>query len=220
MGLAPLTSWADFLEYAKKPEISGRVVILDSQGDTIPLALKAVGVSGNSEDLDDLQRAEDWLLEVRPHLLSINSAEYRSQLRTGDAILSMAWNGDAVGLVLGYEGDPVPVTYVLPTEGGIQWIDEWAILSVARNPNLSHAFINFMIDPQVAADDMNFTYYATANKTAVDQGLIDPELVEDATVYPVIFPTGEELARAELVGTPSADARIARNRTWTKFKAG
>ena len=59
----------------------------------------------------------------------------------------------------------------MPKEGAQLWFDMMAIPADAPNPEGAHAWINFMMDPQISADITNYVWYANAN--AASMPLVD-----------------------------------------------
>ena len=102
----------------------------------------------------------------------------------------------------------------MPKEGAQQWFDMMAIPADAPNPEAAHAFLNFVMEPQITADITNYVWYANAN--AASMPLVDPEIAND----PAIFPPAE--VRAKLFPTVTHDARTDRliTRLWTRVKTG
>jgi putrescine transport system substrate-binding protein len=99
-------------------------------------------------------------------------------LTSGEAWLALGWNGDAA--VLAAQG--VPIRYVVPSEGSQLWEDDWAIAADAPHPLLAHGFLNFLLRPQIAAQEALYTRYATGNLAAFDKL---PEAVRtDPATYP------------------------------------
>jgi len=96
------------------------------------------------------------------------------------------------------------------------WIDGWVIPADAKNIEDAHLFLNYMMRPEVAAADSNYTWYATANKTALDEGLID----EAVTSSPAAFPPPEQVADMYTLTPLTPKIERIRTRTWTDFKAG
>ena len=111
-------------------------------------------------------------------------------------------------------GTGVEIAYSVPKEGAQQWFDMAAIPADAPNPEGAHAFLNFVMDPQISADITNYVWYANAN--AASMPLVDPEIAGD----PSIFPPEEVLAK--LFPTVQHDARTDRliTRLWTSVKTG
>lgn len=168
-------SWADFWSISET--YSGHVTVLDSPGEVIGAALKMRGFSYNAASSDTLARARQDLLSLKPHLLAFET-NYKPMLATGDAYLALGWNGDAAALI----AQGVPIHYVVPTEGSQVWEDDWAIAADAPHPELSHVFLDFVLRPDVAAQEARYTRYATGNQSAFE--LLDDEMCHDPSTYP------------------------------------
>ena len=168
-------SWADFWNLAEK--FSGRVTVLDSPGEVIGAALKMRGQSYNASSPDVLAAVRDDLLHLKPHLLAFET-NYKPVLASGAACLSLGWNGDAAVLIV----QGVPIRYVVPSEGSQIWEDDWAIAADAPNPHLAHMFLNFVLRPEVSAQEARYTGYATGNRSA--WALLDEEMRNDPSTYP------------------------------------
>lgn len=181
-------SWGDFWKLATK--YSGKVTVLDAPTPVIGAALKKRGHSFYSNDEAALRQARADLLELKPHLLAFET-NYKSLLASGTACLSLGWNGDASTL----RSQGLPIEYVLPTEGSQMWEDDWAVSRHAPDPGSAHLFINFMLRPDIAAQEVLYTRYATANRTAL--ALLGDSVREDQAIYP----PPEALARLDPPGS-------------------
>jgi len=170
-----LRSWADFWRLAE--QLSGYVTVLDSPGEVIGAALKMRGHSYNDSSPDLLAGARDDLLNLKPHLLAFET-NYKPLITSGKACLSLGWNGDAAALI----AQNIPVQYVIPSEGSQVWEDDWAIATDAPNADLAHAFLNYVLRPEVAAQEARYTRYATGNRSAF--ALLDEEIRNDPSTYP------------------------------------
>jgi spermidine/putrescine transport system substrate-binding protein len=199
-------SWADFWRLAEK--MSGRVTVLDSPGEVIGAALKMRGHSYNAASSEQLAEARQDLLALKPHLLAFET-NYRPLLASGKACLSLGWNGDATALIA--QGSPI--RYVLPREGSQIWEDDWAIAADAPNPNLAHTFLNFLLRPEVAAQEARYTRYATGNHSA--RALLEEELINDPSTYP----SPERLAKLEYGMPIDSDGQQIREQLWREVKS-
>jgi spermidine/putrescine transport system substrate-binding protein len=171
----PPRSWADFWRLAGR--FVGQVTVLESPGEVIGAALKMRGHSYNSCDADELAAAYDDLLRLEPLLLRFET-NYKPLLASGEACLSLGWNGDAAVLV----AQGVPVGYVVPDEGSQVWEDDWAIAANAPHAELAHAFLDFALRPEIAAQEARYTRYATGNRTALS--LLDDAMRNNRATYP------------------------------------
>ena len=168
-------SWADFWQLAET--YSGHVTVLDSPGEVIGAALKMRGCSYNAIGTEDLLAARVDLLKLKPHLLCFET-NYRPLLASGEAWLSLGWNGDAGAL----KAQGIPVEYVVPSEGSQIWEDDWAIAADAPHAEAAHAFLNFVLRPEVAMQEAMYTRYATGNRSA--RALLSEDLRNDRSTYP------------------------------------
>lgn len=198
-------SWSDFWVLAKK--YSGHVTVLDSPGEVIGAALKMRGLSYNASSAEALASARHDLLALKPHLLAFET-NYKPLLAAGDAYLSLGWNGDAAALV----AQGIPVRYVVPAEGSQVWEDDWAIAVDAAEPGLAHQFLNFVLRPEVAAQESRYTRYATGNRSAFE--LLDDEICNDPSTYP-----SQEVIQKLEAGMPVENAaQQRRDELWEEMK--
>jgi putrescine transport system substrate-binding protein len=192
------------------------VHMLDSADDILPAALHYLGLDPNSTKPDDLEKAATLLQKIRPFVRKFHSSEYLNALASGEICLVVGWSGDikqaknrAVEAKNGIE-----IGYAIPKEGAQMWFDNFAIPKDAPHPDEALAFINFMLDPQIAAMNSNMIAYANGNLAS--QKYIDKKVLDDPSVYP------DEAMMAKLytvsARNPSAQRLI--NRIWTRIKTG
>ena len=214
---APVDSWALILDpkWAAKFKDCG-ISVLDAPDEVVGVALAYLGKDPNSENLDDLKAATELLMKIRPYVRMIHSSQYIDSLANGDICVTLGWSGDILQSKTRAEeaGQGVEIAMTVPKEGTIIWFDMYAIPADAPHPDNAHAFINYMMKPEVAAANSNFVHYATANRDAVP--LLDPSVRDDPGVYPPqevmdkLFPN---LARS-----PEYTREL--NRAWTRFTTG
>jgi spermidine/putrescine transport system substrate-binding protein len=198
-------SWADFWELAER--YSGKVTVLDSPGEVIGAALKMRGHSYNAADPPALQQARSDLLRLKPHLRAFET-NYRPFLSSGEACLALGWNGDAAALKAG----GIPVKYVIPAEGSQIWEDDWAIAKGAAQVEAAHLFLNFVMKPEVAAQEAGYTGYATGNQAAYLR--LGDQTRMDVSIYPP-----EKVIHHLEPGLPlDAAAAAQRQKLWSEIR--
>ncbi len=205
--LPTMSSWTDFWQIATT-KASGKVTVLDGQNEVIGSALKMLGYSYNSVDTNQLNQAKDKLLQLKPHLLSITSTEYITMMQSGQATLSLGWNGDFFSV----QTKQPKVLYIIPTEGSEFWVDNWSILSTAPDPIAAHAFLNYFMGPKVSGKEPSVTYYAQCISAA--KPYIDPSITSNSAIYPsqaVI----DKLESQQALG----EGQKLRDDIWTQFKS-
>jgi spermidine/putrescine transport system substrate-binding protein len=174
--LDPVESWRDYFDRAMG-EASGKTIAHDYQLTAIGTALVALGYDFNSLDPDELARASELLMRVRPHLLAIDS-DYQPAMRTGEAWMTMCWSNDASQL----NRDVPEIAYSIATDGGEIWTDYYAIPAVAHNKPAAHALINHLLDPDVAARE-HLVHGGTATDRRV-RSLLPEEILANEIIYP------------------------------------
>jgi len=122
--------------------------------------------------------------------------------------MALGWNGDAASLI----AQGVPIKYVVPSEGSQIWEDDWAIAADASNLELAHTFLNFVMRPEVAAQEARYTRYATGNRSAL--ALLDEEMRNDPSTYP----PQELLAKLESGMPIDADGQKLREKLWSEVR--
>ena len=214
---AKIDSW----DIVFKPEILAKfkdcgIHMLDAPTDIMPAALHYLGLDPNSTKPADLERAADLLEKIRPSVRKFHSSEYINALATGEICLAVGWSGDILQARnrAREAKNGIEIGYAIPKEGAQMWFDSFAIPKDAPHPAEALAFINFMLDPQVAAKNSNFVAYANGNLAS--QKYIDKAVLDDPGVYP------DAATIAKLYTVRAWDPRAQRliNRLWTRVKTG
>ena len=145
----------------------------------IGAALKSLGFSINSVDPAELDAAAEVLYAFAPHVGNVSN-DYKDIVRSKDMLIHMGWNGDAA--VLKFEPDNADTAYVVPSEGTEFWVDAWVIPAGAAHPNAAYAWLDYIMRPEIAAQETAFTLYGCA--FSADYDLLAPEIRSDPTVFP------------------------------------
>jgi len=211
----------DSLDLLMKPELAGKlkscgIMILDAAEDVLPAVLRYVGRDPDSKAPADLQAAADALGKVRGDIRKLHSSEYIAALANGDICMAFGYSGDILQARRRAQEakNGVEVAYVLPREGAQMWFDNFAIPVDAPHSAEAHAFINFMMRPDVAAANSNFIAYASGNGDA--RALVKPALLNDPNVYP----DAATMSRLFTTTTPDDRSQRAITRLWTRLRSG
>lgn len=169
-----ITSWNDLWDKDLKNEI----LLMDSAREVIGMGLNSLGYSLNDTNKDHLIEANKKLDTLTPNVKAITGDENRMLLQNQEASIGLVWSGVASEIMFENED----LEYVVPKEGSNLWFDNMVIPKTAKNIEAAHQFINFMLDPKVAAQNTEYISYSTPNKEALK--FMPEEMVKDERFYP------------------------------------
>lgn len=217
LGVDKIDSWAVLFEPENMKKLAScGVSFMDSADEMIPSVLNYLGLDPNSQSADDYAKAEAKLLEVRPYVTNFHSSKYIGDLANGNICVAAGFSGDILQAAdrADEAGKGIDIAYVIPKEGANLWFDMMAIPADAANVEQAHAFINFLLEPEVIAEVSDYVGYANPNTKA--DAFMDEEVRNDPSVYPPQAVLDRLYISAEL---PVRVQRLM-TRTWTKVKSG
>lgn len=213
----PLDTWRLVFDPAIVEKLKGcGVTLMDDPTEVFVAARSYVGKDTTDFSEAAVNEAAVAVNAVRPMIRYFHSSQYINDLANGDVCVAMGYSGDILQARdrATEAANGVNIAYAAPSEGAVVWTDVMAIPADAPNPDSAHAFINYLLQPQVIADITNYVAYANANSQATT--LIDPEIANDAGIYP----PEETRKRLLVLKTPSDDEARTMNRAWTQIKTG
>ena len=192
------------------------ISILDSPVDTMLMVLKYLGLDGDTTNVADYDKVVEAFKPVRQYIRTFDNTNYLNAIPNGELCVINNWSGDyatAAGRAA-EAGIEMNLAYFVPKTGAPAWVDCMAITSDAPNRENAYKFMNFMMEPQVAAGDTNYTYYATANVPARE--FILPEVLND----PAVYPDAETISRMWAPKPFNEEQDRAITRAWQTIKTG
>ena len=202
----PVTSWKEFFEVAMT-EADGRAMVHDYQLTTIGNALVSLGYSFNSIKPEELAKAEEQLVKVKPHLYAINS-DYQPGMRATDAWMTMCWTNDGAQL----NRDMPEIKFVLGSDGGEIWSDFYAIPKSAANKPAGYALLNYLMTPENAVKEH------IANGAPTTDSRVLALLPADVTGNKIVYPDEASLSKLEF-GAAVTLTDPARAEVMARFKS-
>ncbi len=202
----PVDSWG--ILWDKKYEDS--ILMQDSVRDAFAVALKYLGYSLNSTDLDELEAAKNLLIEQKPLVQAYVIDQVRDKMIGGEAALGVIYSGEA----LYCQQENPDLDYVIPKEGTNIWIDSWVIPKNAKNVENAEDFINFLCRPDIAK--MNFDYITYSIPNTAGRDLIEDESLRNS---PIAFPDDSKLENCETFRFLGDDNDALYNRLWREIKS-
>jgi putrescine transport system substrate-binding protein len=212
-----LDSWALLFDPANAEKLAAcGIAMLDDEQEAFGAALIAQGRDPNAHGADEIDAVKQAFAAIRPHIRYFNSSKYIDDLANGDLCLAVGYSGDVFQAAGRAEeaGNGVELTYVIPKEGALRWFDTIAIPKDAPHPDNAHAFIEFLLRPEIIASISNYVAYANPNTAATP--LLDAAIASDPGIYP------PPEVQAKLIDPKSLPEPVQRERVraWTAIKSG
>jgi putrescine transport system substrate-binding protein len=202
-------------EYVSKLKKCG-VSIVDAPTEVIPPALHYLGKPAYSSNLADYEAVPKLLASIRKYITQFSNAGYIDDLANGTLCLVMGYSGDiniarrrAAENKSGQE-----IQALIPSTGGIVFVDAMAIPKDAPHPVNAHRFIDFILRPEVHAGLTNTVFYANPNKASLP--FVKPEVARE----PSVFLSPEDMKKMAMPDVLTNEAKRHMTRLYTKFKTG
>ena len=216
LGIDHIDSWAVLFEPENLKKLSQcGVSFMDSADELFPAVLNYMGLDPRSENPQDYRKAEAKLLALRPYITYFHSSKYVTDLANGDICIAFGYSGDVFQAAnrAREAHNGVNIAYSIPKEGSNLWFDLLAIPADATNPKEAHAFINYLMDPQVIAKVSTLVGYA--NPTPASRQYMAADLVDN----PEVYPPQAVLDKLYISSTPTPAIMRLMTRSWSKVKS-
>ena len=195
-------------------QYKGKVLMFNNPRDSFAIAQAMLGQDFNSESIEDWDAAANLLLEQRQKVKpTYVMDEIFNLMESGDYYLGVYYAGDfeLMRSDLEEKGKDF-LDYAFPKEGVNTFYDAMCIPNSTQNKKGAEAFINFMLEPEVALANAEYIYYATANKAVLENE--DYSLAESEAVYP----PEELIANAQQFHDISSENLQYMSTLWMKVK--
>jgi spermidine/putrescine transport system substrate-binding protein len=192
-----------------KQELARRMTLASDVREVMGAALRMLGYSLNSTNQEQVKQAYEKLVELKPAIASFTTDAWRPQMLTGDLKVAMCYSSDANEVI----SDNDKLKYVVPKSGSSLWTDTLVIPKGAPNPEAAYKWINFMLQPDVAASLVERLSFSTPLEDAFS--LLPPEVRQND----ILFPPESVLKKCEGVA-PVGKFMEVYDRYWTKLTSG
>lgn len=192
-----------------RADLRGRMAMLDDGRETIGAALKFLGHSLNTTNDAELAAAKEVVLRWKKNLAGFENETYKDDLAAGALRLAHGYGGDL--MVAQAENDDIQIA--VPEEGSALSFDDMVVPADAREILLAHKFIDFVLDPRVAAEMTEYICYLCPNE--VSYQYLSPETREN----PILFPAPDVVERLEMIGD-LGDNNAKYAKLWDAIKTG
>ena len=200
----PVYSW----DILWDPAFANEIFLYYASRDTMGAALKRLGFSLNTTNIDEVNAARDSLIELRPRVRAWLGDGIRDRMVRRDGKFGTVFSGDA----LWARQDNPDLNFVVPIEGTQIFLDSMVIPSTSTRQREAEMFINFMTRPDIAFLNTMYTMYSTTNAAALAKL---PDYMRECEIY---WPTDEIFERLEAF-VDLGDFKEDFERAWTEARA-
>ena len=197
--------------------LKGRISLMDDQREVIGAGLMALGYSINSENPKEIDKAVEQVLKWKSNVRKFDSESYKTEVASGAITLGLGYSTDVTQLIVGDEDEgtkPRPdIGFALPKEGFTIAFDEMVVASASKQKDLAYAFMNFIYEPEVAKENME--YICGPNPVAPAIAALDEDYRK------IIILDDDILKRGQLLkGFDDPKVLELYNKAWDRIKAG
>lgn len=200
----PTASWS----MLERPALLHKTSLLDDMRETLGAALRSLGHSVNTRDEAQIAAAGEVVKRWRQNAVKFDNEQYKSAVDSGEFHLVHGYSGDLFQVVS--ENDKVGI--LIPEEGVVVACDELVVPTNAPQMKLAYQFIDFVLDPKVAAENMEWMGYLCPNSPGLK--LVSKTFLEN----PAVSISPEVLKRSEVIHDLGED-RAKYSKVWDEIKA-
>ncbi len=189
---------------------AGKILMFDNSRDAFAIALRSLGYSMNTENIDEITEAAALLKEQKPLVQAYVMDQIFDKMVEENAWIAPYYAGDYLTMAEDNEN----LAFVFPKEGTNRFVDAMCIPKGSVNKEAAELFINFMCEPAVSAENCTMIGYSTPISAAKE--LMDAEITEN----PIAYPDEETLANMETFKNLSDEANRQMDILWISVSVG
>ena len=157
---------------------TGKILMFDNPRDAFAVAEQLLGLDVNTENEEELRLAANKLLEQKPLVQNYVMDQIYEKMQREEAWIAPYYAGDYLMMVEENED----LAFYFPEEGFNLFIDAMCIPTSSRNPDAAEAYINFLCDPEISGQNLEYLGYSVPQSAAKEY--MDEELATDEIAYP------------------------------------
>lgn len=185
-----------------------QILMLDSQRDSIGVALKMLGYSLNSKNPAELEAAKKALIDQKKLVLAYVVDEVKDKMIAEEAAIAVVWSGDAVYCMRENKN----LRYYIPKEGTNLWFDGMVIPKGTPHKKSAELFIDFMCSTRIAYKNADYIGYASPQTEVI------AKLPKSLTGNRALYPLKEDLNNSEVFVNLGSSLKVF-DKVWTEIKA-
>jgi spermidine/putrescine-binding protein len=206
------TTWGVFFDETQRAKTAGQMTMLDDARESFATALIYLGYDINTTDSTQLAEAKELLLQAQADLSGYDSERYDDSLAAEENIIAHGWSGD---FLMMQEINP-NISFTIPREGGVIWVDNLCIPSsaTAEEQLAAEMFINFLLRGDIGAMIAEYNQDASPNTAA------ETLLEEEFLTNPAIYPPKNVLEKLQYIRPLGDEMDAVYQQMWQEVKSG
>ncbi len=193
-------------------EYAGEILMFSNSRDAFGLTLMKLGYNINTQDKEELAEAAEELKAQKPLVQAYVMDQIFDKMQGNEAILAPYYAGDAVNMMAENES----LRFVVPEEGSNWFADAICIPKPSGSFDedrylAAHMYINFLNEPNVAAENIEYIQYSTPNTAAL--ALLDEEVREN----PISYPSDEVMEKTQAFVNLDTETNLYMDQLWTEL---
>ena len=211
----PIASW----DVLYNDTYAGDVLLINNSRDAIGMALKHLGYSLNTTNETQIREAYQLLVNATNNGVYQGRVmdEVFQKMEGGNAAIATYYAGDYLSMLENNED----LAFVIPEEGSNWFVDAMCVLKDAPHYEEAMEWINFIASTEANLANMDYIWYASPNKVALEQypayyeALYEEPL--DQEIYEIMAAPQEVLDRCELYTNLPSKTRNLYNDLWIEL---
>ena len=189
---------------------AGKILMFDNNRDAFAIAEASLGYSLNTTDEAALRECADYLAKQKPLVQSYVMDQIFDKMIREEAWIAPYYAGDYLWML----DDNEDLGFYFPEEAFNMYIDCFMIPSSAENKDAAEAYINFLLDPEICGENLEYLGYSAPEHEA--KNYMDPSVAESEVAYP----SDEVLARSETFLYLPPETNQLMDALWLEVKTG
>jgi len=185
----------------------GNILMYSNPRDAFGVALSKLGYSLNTTNESEINEAATLLKKQKSIVQAYVMDQIYDKMESGEAAIGVYYAGDSLTMI---NNNP-DLNFVIPKKGANLYVDSVAIPTSAENVLAAHMYINFLLEPVIALDNINYIQYSSPNKAAI--ALMD----EEKRNHPIIYPSDEIISNAEVFLMLPEETTIFMSDLWNEI---